>query len=61
MVDPWKLEQSKKLVREILAELSAAHCPDCGSGHVRATFRLSSHGGLEYYTLCPNCRKQTVY
>jgi hypothetical protein len=62
MVDPWKVKESKRLVREIVTELSTAPCPDCGSGNIKVVFRVSKgHGGLEYHTVCGNCKKQKTY
>ena len=61
MVDPYKVNQSKKLVVETLTDLSREHCPDCGAGNLNVTFRIKQPVGLEYYTKCPNCGKERVY
>ena len=62
MADPWKVKESKRLVSEIITDLASDHCPDCGSGNIKAVFRKSKgHGGLEYYTHCANCKKEQVF
>lgn len=60
MVDPWKVEQSKKLVRETMMDLAKEHCPDCASGQVDVAFRLRN-GMLQFNTKCPNCKRERVY
>ena len=61
MVDPWKVDQSKKLVRETIIALAKERCPDCASGNVDVTFRTRTSVGLEYYTKCANCGRERVY
>jgi transposase-like protein len=61
LVDPWKVAQSKKLVRETMIALAKEHCPDCASGNVDVSFRARTGVGLEYYTKCPNCGRERVY
>ena len=61
MVDPWMVDQSKNLVRETMEHLAREHCPDCHSGNVQVSFRTRKGVMLEYYTFCPNCKKERVY
>ncbi len=61
IVDPWKVDQSKKMVRDTMIALAKEHCPDCHSGNVDVSFRVRNGMGLEYYTKCPNCGKERVY